>query len=225
MTVTPVKCEISIEISGDIFKAHSDRVLFWVKKNTLLVSDPHFGKVNHFRKNGIPVPGKLMEKNFHRLARSIDHFQPERVLFLGDLFHSDRNEEWELLKAFFEEFNEIKFELVLGNHDILSRYELEESGLKCFDQLEEEPFIFTHFPIEDHSGPFYNLAGHLHPGVRLQGGPGQSARLPCFYLSKWNGVLPAFGDFTGSMRIKPKKNDRIIAIAGEELISFESPHS
>ncbi len=212
--------EEEILINGEAFKAHSNKVLYWVRTKTLLVSDPHFGKVNHFRKNGIPIPGKLMENNFYRLGSSIDYFKPDRVLFLGDLFHSEKNEEWELLKEFFEDYGHIQFDLVLGNHDILTKYELSESRLNCFEQLIEDPFIFTHFPLEDHKGPLHNFCGHVHPGVRLKGGPGQSARLPCFYFSKVQSIMPAFGDFTGSMRIQPKKNDRVVVIAGDELLTF-----
>lgn len=217
--------QLEIEVAGSKMIAHADRVLYWKEAYTLLVSDPHFGKVNHFRKSGIAIPGKIMEGNFNRLFRMIDHFNPETVIFLGDLFHSDKNEEWELLKASLQEYPGVEFKLVLGNHDIISRYELEESPLTCFEELRQGPFIFTHYPIEGFLGPEFNLCGHVHPGVTLRGGPGQAMRLPCFYFSRHQGILPAFGDFTGSHRIKPRKDDRVIAIARKELLFFESSAS
>jgi len=185
-----------------------------------LLSDPHFGKVNHFRKNGIPIPGRLLENNFHRLEEVIRQFKTDRILILGDLFHSVQNQEWDLLKSFFESYIEIEFHLILGNHDIIDKYELEQSRLIIHKELVTGPFILTHFPIENYKKSKYNLSGHLHPGVRLKGSPGQSVRLPCFYFASNQGILPAFGDFTGTTRIKPRRKDKVIAIAGKELIYF-----
>ena len=68
---------------------------------------------------------------------------------------------------------------------------------------------------------YYNLAGHVHPGVRLRGGPAQSVRLPCFYFNGHQGILPAFGNFTGNYKLKPKSGDKIIAIADQQLVLFE----
>ncbi len=214
------KKEYKFIVQGVTFIAHYHRVLFWKDENLLLLSDPHFGKVNHFRKNGIPIPGQLLENNYQRLEEVIDHFKPKTILILGDLFHSVQNQEWEYLKSFFKIYNEIDFHLVLGNHDIIKHYELEQSGLTIYNQLEIAPFLFTHIPIENYHKTKYNLSGHLHPGVRLKGSPGQSVKLPCFYFSSSQGILPAFGDFTGTFRIKPQKNDQVIAIAGEELLYF-----
>lgn len=211
-----------IIVAGQVMTADADRVLYWHESQTLFVSDPHFGKVNHFRKSGIPIPREMLEGNFNRLFRMLDAYKPSQVIFLGDLFHSDKNEEWNILKEFLEEYETIDFVLVLGNHDIIGRYELEESPLTCYEQLDLDPFVLTHYPIEKFEGPGFNLCGHVHPGVTLRGGPGQALRLPCFYFSSHQGILPAFGDFTGSFRIKPKRNDRVIAIAKNELLYFDA---
>ncbi len=209
-------------IQGITLVAHYHKVLFWEDENALFLSDPHFGKVNHFQKNGIFIPGKLLENNYQRLEEVIHQFNPNRIIILGDLFHSVQNQEWGLLKSFFEGYYEIEFHLILGNHDIIEKYELKQSRLIIHKQLETGPFILTHFPIENYKKSKYNLAGHVHPGVRLKGSPGQSVKLPCFYFTYYQGILPAFGDFTGLFRIKPKKKDQIIAIAGQELIYFSS---
>ena len=37
------------------------------QEKTLLLADLHLGKVNHFRRSGIPVPTKTNEKNIDRL--------------------------------------------------------------------------------------------------------------------------------------------------------------
>ena len=90
-------------------------------------------------------------------------------------------------------------------------------NIKLFDSLVEAPFIFTHEPLEiEHK--LYNLAGHIHPGVRLKGKGNQQHRLPCFYFGKKSGILPAFGSFTGLATIKVKKENRVFVITKTEVI-------
>jgi metallophosphoesterase superfamily enzyme len=126
------------------------------------------------------------------------------------------------LKDFVDSFEDVHFQLVIGNHDILSKNEWYDSKFEVFyDQLIRPPFILTHFPLEIPHKKYYNLAGHVHPGVRLRGGPAQSVKLPCFFFNKHQGILPAFGDFTGSFKLKPKSGDQVIAIADQQLVLFE----
>ena len=73
--------------------------------------------------------------------------------------------------------------------------------------------MLRHHPGDDARG--YGLAGHLHPAWRL---PGRSApRLPAFWARAGHMVLPAFGDFTGGMGIRPDAGDRIW-VAGPERV-------
>ena len=68
---------------------------------------------------------------------------------------------------------------------------------------------------------YYNLAGHVHPSIKLRGKARQSLRLPCFYFSDQNGLLPAFGKFTGTAIIRPKKTDQIFApVSDSEIMAF-----
>jgi DNA ligase-associated metallophosphoesterase len=163
----------------------------------------------------------MLEKDYDRFEKSIKQYNPSKVIILGDLFHSVHNLEWELLKDFIDSFDDIRFQLVMGNHDILSKNQWHDSKFEIFkDSLIIPPFILTHYPMEEAHEQYYNLAGHIHPGVRLSGGPAQSLRLPCFYFNKFQGILPAFGDFTGNFKVKPRSGDRVIAIADKQLILF-----
>ena len=65
---------------------------------------------------------------------------------------------------------------------------------------------------------YYNLAGHIHPGVRMIGGGRQIITLPCFYFGEKQGLLPAFGIFTGLKRITPEKNDKVFVIAENRIV-------
>src|SRR5689334_18807429 len=179
-----------------------EKAIYWKAKGALLIADLHFGKINHFRKAGIPVPTKANEKNLEKLLSLIQSIRPQRVIFLGDLFHSHYNEEWEMVRTFIGTFPEISFELVIGNHDILSEIQYERSKIKLHhDTLNEFPFVLSHHPLENISDDFYNLAGHVHPGVLLSGKGKQAITLPCFYFADHQGILPAFGSFTGLARI------------------------
>jgi metallophosphoesterase superfamily enzyme len=93
----------------------SDKALWLPKLKSLVVADVHWGKIDHFRKAGIPVPLKGNDKNAEKLVALITLFKPERVIFLGDLFHSVYNDGWETFGQIRKAFIHCAFELVIGN--------------------------------------------------------------------------------------------------------------
>jgi hypothetical protein len=78
------------------------------------------------------------------------------------------------------------------------------------------PFILNHEPGASRGG--YALAGHIHPAVRLSASGESSLRLPCFWFGARYGVLPAFGAFTGSAEVLPRKGDQVFVIAEHEVM-------
>lgn len=185
----------------------------------LLVADLHFGKINHFRKSGIAVPPKANERNTELLIDLLNKSKPEKAIFLGDLFHSHYNEEWETLGQVLKHFSACAFELVRGNHDIMSALQYERNKIKVIEgELELGPFVLTHEPLKEKRESFYNLAGHIHPGVSLYGKARQAMTLPCFYFGEHQGILPAFGSFTGVARIHPQKGDKVFVLADGKIL-------
>jgi metallophosphoesterase superfamily enzyme len=88
--------------------------------------------------------------------------------------------------------------------------------VRCIEAGESlGPFILNHEPGASRGG--YALSGHIHPAVRLSAG-GESLRLPCFWFGARYGVLPAFGAFTGSAEVLPKRGDQVFVIAEEEVL-------
>ena len=143
------------------------------------------------------------------------------VLFLGDLFHSDYNKDWEVFGELIALYPDLRFQLVSGNHDILDKKHYERLGIIVHSQqLRLEPFIFTHEPLEEESieSKLYNLAGHIHPGVRLRGKGRQSHRSACFFFGKKSGILPAFGSFTGLHTLEVKAGDQVFVIVENKVI-------
>jgi len=191
--------------------------MFWNERSTLLISDVHLGKVSHFRKFGAAVPQEAIQGNFILLDVSVDFFKPKRICFLGDLFHSHLNNEWNYFEAW---VSKIKTEIILvnGNHDIISPLKYEALGIQVIDELIIENFLMTHHPEERKD--FFNFCGHIHPAVRISGQGKQALRLPCFFKSQNQMILPAFGEFTGSYTLKQKKNNEAYAIAEGMVIKI-----
>jgi DNA ligase-associated metallophosphoesterase len=203
---------------------HPERALFWKDKNLLIVADPHFGKAQIFRSNGIPVPKGTTAGDLDRLSHLIDQLQPTSLLFLGDLIH-DRIDNYlefsRLLDQWRRRHNNVQLYLVTGNHDRFSKKSL---AYFRFDQVAAEismnPFVFTHKPKLGNA--FYGIAGHLHPAVYLKGKGHLKENLPCFCFGTRNALLPAFGSFTGKHVIQPTRDDKIFVIAGDEVLEMRN---
>ena len=105
----------------------------WIDSiSTLLLADIHLGKASHFRKSGIPIPEQVHDLDYKRLKELIQRYSPKDVYFLGDLFHSFWNEQWEDLSSFLPQFPESTFHLVLGNHDILPTEKYQDTNLQVY---------------------------------------------------------------------------------------------
>ncbi len=208
----------SIKIQNQRFVLHPSGALFWQEKSILLISDVHLGKVSHFRKYGAAVPQRAIQRNFDLMDEALDFFQPEILIFLGDLFHSSLNTEWGLFERWASSvISEIV--LVAGNHDIISPLKYEALGIRVASEIQVEDFLLSHHP-EEREG-FFNFSGHIHPGVRLRGMGRQSLRLPCFFKSENQMILPAFGAFTGTYVLHPKEKDEIFAITADTVFKIE----
>lgn len=210
---------MDVEILDEQFGLYPQKAIFWKSQSALLLSDMHLGKINHFRKAGIPVPQKANDHNIEVLVDLITACRPQRVLCLGDLFHSHYNTEWEAFGEVVRHFNSISFELIQGNHDIMGQYQYSRKGIKVHDSLQIKNFLLTHHPLELVPEGMYNIAGHIHPGVSLRGRGRQAVTLPCFYFSEKQAFLPAFGKFTGLAKIAPKKRDKVFIVAEDKVIS------
>ena len=203
------------ELLGQRLVLIPEKGIFWADKKYLILADLHLGKAGHFRKSGIPVSDLIHTKDIHLLDQLIARFAPEQVIFLGDLFHSDHNQGWEVFRRWMKSKAPLQFSLVLGNHDVLDARNYRIPNLQVSETLCILPFHLSHIPEETE---LYNLAGHIHPAVKLYGKGRQSLRLPCFYFGKRNGLLPAFGHFTGTAKINIKKDDAVYAIADKQVV-------
>lgn len=206
---------IIITIKSQEFILHPSGAIFWEAQSMLLIADVHLGKVTHFRKHGAAIPPHLAFENLEKLTEVTNHFQPQTVCFLGDLFHSKLNTEWDDF-AKWVEYTSANVILISGNHDIIPQYLFEDVGVEIFDSLKIENFLLTHHPTE--KDRFFNFCGHVHPGVKLQSQGRQMLRLPCFFKNEKQLILPAFGNFTGKYTLKPSEKDEVFVMADDHVM-------
>jgi len=205
-----------------------EKAIYWQKRKTLLVADLHIGKTGHFRKNGIAVPKTVNQSNLKQLSDLLHKTSAEHLIILGDLFHSDLNAEWQQFVEWRNNYREIEVSLVIGNHDILEKTNYHSSRINLFKKMSAGPFLFLHDLDElenKDSIDKYILSGHVHPAVQLRGRGRQSMKLPCFYFGTNSGILPAFGNFTGTYLIDPKPDDRVFIIADSQIFSADQIES
>ena len=209
---------MNVNIEGEELQLLGEKAIYWHKHQMLLIADLHLGKANHFRRSGIAVPSKSNDQNIERLIVLLQNENIKRVMFMGDLFHSHYNPSWEDFGTFIRSFPEITFDLVVGNHDIMSEHQYSKYGINIFkDPVMIGPFLISHEPLDSFDG--YNLAGHIHPGVILRGRARQGIRLPCFYFGDKQGLLPAFGEFTGLHKLSIKKSDKVYPIVEGKVMA------
>ena len=203
-------------IQNQTFYLLPEKVIFWKEQSALILSDLHIGKASHFRKAGVPISSHIHVNEFFVLDAIIEEFNPSQILFVGDLFHSEHNQEWELFYTWAHNYETIELILIKGNHDILPEGLYQNSRLEVVDHLLIDNIEFTHERNENSVG--YNISGHIHPAVSMIGAGRQSLKLPCFLFRADHAFLPAFGHFTGMAKIKPSKKDNIFVIAENKII-------
>lgn len=206
---------MKISIQNQEFRLHHSGAAFWEAEQMLLISDVHLGKVAHFRKHGFAIPLAAVTENFKRLDEVVSLFKPRKIVFLGDLFHSEMNKEWDFFCDWVRRIG-TPIVLVEGNHDILSGSHYCDLDIAVLPQWESGPFLLTHHPQEGEG--VFNICGHVHPGIKIKDLGKQPILLPCFFQKPNQMVLPAFGAFTGKYFLKPDPQDKVYAIAQGEVL-------
>jgi len=198
-----------------------EKVAYLPQYQILVVADLHLGKASHFRKEGIMMPVPSISPDLHRMDLLMSSLKPTTVVFLGDLFHSTLNKEWEGLKDFLLRYPTIRFVLTKGNHDILHPSVMEDTSIEVVDKFEVgKHLLFTHAPEKDVEDNKLNISGHIHPGVLIKSKGRQSYRLPCFYYYEECLLLPAFGQLTGLHILKKSPGATIYPVISDEVIAL-----
>jgi uncharacterized protein len=210
---------LNFNISGIEVQLLHQKAILLKESKVLVVSDLHLGKIEHFRASGIGLPVGATEQTIVVLDQLVVAWNPTQIIFLGDLFHSYKNSAFSLFEDWRLRYRELDMILIHGNHDIMSNQDYSVLGLKTYPEYQIGALWLTHElqPITDEESRF-NLSGHVHPGIRLHGKGKQSLTLPCFWFGDRQGLLPAFGHFTGKHMVDIHKNSTIFAIANDQII-------
>ena len=208
----------TIRLMDTDFTLLPERALLVPEYKTLIVADWHLGKGTHFRKAGIFMPVLPVGNDTVRLQTLLDKHHPHTVVFLGDLFHSHLNSEWQVFEEFRAANPSMRFVLTRGNHDILPDGLLEATAVEVVPFYSIATHIHcTHHPEAAGTDGQLNIAGHVHPGCSILAKGRQAYRLPCFYYHNQTLLLPAFGSLTGLYLVQPSRDARIYPIVADKV--------
>lgn len=208
----------AIELAAERLWLLPRRGVWWPARSALIVADVHLGKCQAYRASGVPIPLGVLEADLDCLTAMVAETGAERLIVLGDLIHAGIGLSPQVIErvATWRAALPAQVQLIPGNHDGNParlppswHIEVREPGaLEGPFALHHEPAIGVPPPSRGGRGGTYVLCGHIHPAARL--GP---LRLPCFWLGKHTGVLPAFSVFTGSVVVRPEPADRVYVVA------------
>ncbi|WP_295116722.1 ligase-associated DNA damage response endonuclease PdeM [uncultured Chitinophaga sp.] len=214
--------DISFHFREQHWRVSAGKGLYWEEERALIVSDLHLGKSAHFRKAGIAIPGNIVQEDLFCLQQLIVRYNPEKLIIVGDMFHSVANNEVNYFKLWRRQFPQLQFDLITGNHDIMGESVYQDLEIRQYDSLRLHNIHFVHDAADaPPSKAYYVLSGHIHPGVRMNGYGRQSLRLPCFYFGQQYAVLPAFSHFTGMFTIEPQAGEPVFVLAEKKVIKMQ----
>jgi DNA ligase-associated metallophosphoesterase len=213
---------LDLNLLGQDLVLLPQKAIYWKQEKALIAADVHLGKVGHFRKAGIAVPRDMEQTDLSELSDLVFDHKPQKLIFLGDLFHSDMNADWEWFRMWRQQHKKLEIILIRGNHDILHDKHYLELNVSLHDHLQMGPFLMLHHPLSEDSLAgisAYAFCGHIHPGVNLSGKARQSITIPCFAFGEKQAILPSFGRFTGRVAIRHEKTDRIFGVLRDKVIA------
>ncbi len=196
----------SITIADITLLADISGALYWDEERLLIVSDLHLEKGSSFARRGILLPPFDTAATLAKLAAVVAHYDPRRVITLGDSFHDrDAHErlnasDRDAIKALQAGRDWIWIE---GNHDPLPPASLDGS---VATEIAIGALTFRHEP----TGAEGEIAGHLHPKARVAT-RGRGIDRRCFAGDGARIVMPSLGAYTGGLSIRDRAFAKIFA--------------
>jgi DNA ligase-associated metallophosphoesterase len=213
---------LPITLCGEPLVLLAARALYWERHASLLVADLHLGKEGALRTAQVFVPEGPTQETLARLDGCLGGLGARKLIILGDLFHNRHALTTAGREFLHWRLNRPHLEIVLipGSHDRWTGGLPDSWDITVSPEVFlHPPFAYRHYPEPTHN--FYTLSGHLHPGVVLKGPGAESLRLPCFYFGSRVGMLPAFGEFTGIVPVKPEAGDGLYAVADNYVVTVQ----
>lgn len=164
---------------------------------SLIVADLHLETGAAYAGRGQLLPPYDTSDTLRRLAGLVEHYQPARLILLGDSFHAADAalQPGSPARALFERIvRQCEIVWIAGNHDPSPPRDLGGTG-SFATALGLARLI--HQPSRRDG---VEIVGHLHPAARIATQAG-SRRRKCFVLSEHRLMLPAFGSLTGGLDV------------------------
>ena len=194
------------ELVGETFQAHPSGLLWWPSERLLAVSDLHLGKAERLaRRGGALLPPYETQDTLNRLETEILRLNPATVISVGDSF-DDLTAADQIESEITERLARLaagrRWIWIAGNHDP-GPVQLPGSHLS---ELQMRGLNFRHIAASDGA----DISGHYHPKARLWV-KGQSISRACFLIDRHRIILPAFGTYTGGLRIDDPTFDSLVS--------------
>ena len=185
----------STEFAGQSFELHPSGALFWRQASMLVLGDLHLEKATSYHRSGQFLPPYDTAQTLARLAAVIAETSPDRLLFLGDVFHDGAA--WSRMapddrKTLAEITGSRGTIWVEGNHD----QSFVPPGHSACAEHVEAGLVFRH--IMNEADPRPEISAHYHP-AGIVSHRGARLRRPCFVQAGTRFMLPAFGVLTGGL--------------------------
>jgi uncharacterized protein len=184
-------------LAGVELLLHPAGVAFHMATRTLLVADLHLEKGTAYAARGQMLPPYETLETLRRLMRVVREFSPQRLVLLGDSFHSRHHalkENGEALRLISSFAKDAELVWIAGNHD--PDLPLDLPG-RCAPEITLEGITLRHAPA---ANGLPEIIGHLHPVASLATRAGRQRR-KCFVLSSQRLLMPAFGALTGGVEV------------------------
>ncbi|HVM99307.1 MAG TPA: ligase-associated DNA damage response endonuclease PdeM [Caulobacteraceae bacterium] len=190
---------LAVELAGTEVLLRASGALWLQSERLLVVADLHLEKGSAYAARGQMLPPYDTRETLARLAAEVAQLRPSTVVLLGDTLH-DVDAESRLaaddVRTLMTLASVADLVWVVGNHDVDGRRALPGENASGWSA---GALTLTHEP---QAAPrFGEVAGHLHPCVKVKGRVG-SVRRRAFVTDGERLVMPAFGAFAGGLNVR-----------------------
>ncbi|WP_245528421.1 metallophosphoesterase family protein [Gluconobacter morbifer] len=160
----------------------------------------HLGKGTFARMRGLLLPPGDTVSTLEKEQRLVEDYKPRLLIALGDSFHGAKAEERLLdtekavLRAIASKTSIVR---ITGNHDI---HPVPDIAGEWLDEYHSGNLILHHIPSETVPTGKAELAGHLHPKIRMRI-RGHVISSPYCIKGPDRLILPALGFYTDGLDV------------------------
>jgi DNA ligase-associated metallophosphoesterase len=191
---------LALDLAGAEVLLRPSGALWLAAERMLVVADLHLEKGSAYAARGQMLPPYDTRETLSRLVAEAAQLRPHTIILLGDSFH-DAEAEGRLSADDIRTLTMIgsvtDLIWIVGNHDAEGPRAL--PGQTAAGWSAAATLSLVHEPA---ASPRYGeIAGHLHPCVKVKGRVG-AVRRRCFVTDGERLVMPAFGAFAGGLNVR-----------------------